>query len=483
MKDENCEVREEDSEKFHLNKFDENDLSQHLMKVLLIFGCLFGLRGNQEHTMLTLDNIGNGIYPDSHHAFAGKKWWGLQNICDKTLKINLGNFYARDEKELGRFPVMPDLDEDMGGTIMRWVEKLKAAPGSSKKKKPTTNRLYRRIAPDGKSFENRPMGHETVRKTFREAFKFLGISNWETLRPHALRGLLISVLANDPSVSLKETMKAARHKTADASATYQKCTSKSESAKVSALMKGVKKPAEVKPAAEPIIEAPADPASSSSNAPANFRISPSTECPNTDSSYESLELNCDTREPPAPAYTQIQMDFLRDEMNEVQNGRMQSVRTPPTYTRGHQRRGVSQFPTNQSSFGNDPRMTMSRSANQSAFGNDPRTSMNRSGANHSVNRRSSYEPARNAYPRQQQYPRPRHYGGRAQSHSRRSSYEPYHVPTRRPSRNELEVMELRQRVADMRREQLMHDEEETNELYYDSLDHYGYDRHNMRHSY
>ena len=472
MRDENCEVREEDTQKFILSKFDENDLGQHLMKVLLIFGCLFGLRGNQEHTMLTTDNIGSGTYPDSHHAFAGMDWWGLQNICDKTFRINLSNFYARNEKDLGRFPVMPDLNEDMGGTIMRWMEKLKAAPKSTKKNKPITNRIYRRISPDGKSFENRPMGHETVRKTFREAFKFLGISNWETLRPHALRGLLISVLANDPTVSLKETMKAARHKTADASATYQKCTSKSETAKISALMRGIGKPSEVQPAPKPVIEAPVPASSSNANympeaaptttASATFHISPSIECPNTNSSYESIQLNCDRRDSPAPAYTQIQMDFFSDEMNEVQNGRLQTVRTPPTYSRGRQRRDVRQFATNQSAVGIDTRMTMSRSANH---------------------RRSSFESARSTYPRHQYYPRHHRYSSRASGHSRRASYEPYPIPTRQPSRNELEVMELRRRVADMRREQCMRDEEESNDLYYDSLEHYGYDRHNMRQSY
>ena len=70
----------------------------------------------------------------------------------------------------------------------------------------------------------------------RDAFKLLGISNWKTLRPHALRGHFITTLVNDKSVSLSETMAAACHTSVSASAAYQSRNCHSESNCVQALL-------------------------------------------------------------------------------------------------------------------------------------------------------------------------------------------------------------------------------------------------------
>ena len=54
---------------------------------------------------------------------------------------------------------------------------------------------------------------------------------------HGLHGEFVSALANDPSVNLSETMAAARHKTAAASAVYQQCSHQSEANRINSLLK------------------------------------------------------------------------------------------------------------------------------------------------------------------------------------------------------------------------------------------------------
>ena len=68
---------------------------------------------------------------------------------------------------------------------------------------------------------NSPVGHNSVRNIFKSAFNRLGVSNWEELHSHALRGLFGDRLANSNNVNLKEGMAAMRHKSVDAYMSYQ----------------------------------------------------------------------------------------------------------------------------------------------------------------------------------------------------------------------------------------------------------------------
>ena len=52
-----------------LSVFDESDGIQMQEKLLVEFGCLFGVRGGQEHVQLTINQIGNGHFPSSHPLF------------------------------------------------------------------------------------------------------------------------------------------------------------------------------------------------------------------------------------------------------------------------------------------------------------------------------------------------------------------------------------------------------------------------------
>ena len=121
----NCAVAEGDYSMFDLTQFDEDILIEHQMKVMIIFGCLFGFRGNKEYVNLKRCNIVTGIYPDNHASFPGWTWWGLDGLSDKTLKLSLKNPYVRDQGELLKYPVVPNHpDKDIGGCIARLATKL-----------------------------------------------------------------------------------------------------------------------------------------------------------------------------------------------------------------------------------------------------------------------------------------------------------------------------------------------------------------------
>ena len=249
MRNKDCELHEDDYEKIDLTKFDESDLHQLQSKTMIVIGLAFGLRGNQEHTKMTVGNLASGFFPRNHPEFPGLEWWGLQNLTDKTFKLTLNNTTKRTQKELGRYPVLSDgkngpVEVDFGGTMKRMYERIVSSDSlrQEKKRKVTiqpTNRLYRRISADGTFFENSALGREKIQERIQDGFKLFGIKDWMTLRPHALRGVFISILANNDGVNLKETMAAARHTSVSASTGYQARNSKSESAKISAIFDAI----------------------------------------------------------------------------------------------------------------------------------------------------------------------------------------------------------------------------------------------------
>ena len=75
-----------------------------------------------------------------------------------------------------------------------------------------------------------------IRDRMRQAFKRMGIINWEKLHPHVLRGIFITRMANSSKVNLTETMVASRHNSVSASAVYQKRAVTSEANMIDALL-------------------------------------------------------------------------------------------------------------------------------------------------------------------------------------------------------------------------------------------------------
>ena len=67
-----CTMTKEDIDKLDLSLLDEDDLEQHIIKMLFICGIFFGFRGETEHTMMEVCQITSGVFPPGH------KWEGCQ---------------------------------------------------------------------------------------------------------------------------------------------------------------------------------------------------------------------------------------------------------------------------------------------------------------------------------------------------------------------------------------------------------------------
>ena len=226
-------MQDVDVNKFKMSVFDENIPAQMQEKLLVCFGMCAGFRGCMEHAMLKVTDVVNGIFPSDHPTFPDIEWWGLKTLdSDKTTALGMHCNYVPDCTVFGRFPVLPENpDADFGGTIKRYVEDH--LPDSL-----TCNRFHRRVHSNGKKFmPNSPVGHNSVRNIFKSAFNRLGVSNWEELHSHALRGLFGDRLANSNNVNLKEGMAAMRHKSVDAYMTYQQSgTKESKSNRLKAVL-------------------------------------------------------------------------------------------------------------------------------------------------------------------------------------------------------------------------------------------------------
>ena len=211
----------------------------------VITGTYFGFRGNQERTNLCRHHICQGVYNQDHPLFPGLKYYGMGSFPDKKKKITFSNPQVRTEAELGRFPVIPgDKKNNIGGFIQFYLNSL---PVNSKDDSPFAGgRLFLRLSKDKSRYLNSPIGKAKVRDDLAHAFAKLGVSNASSLRPHALRGLFISKLANDPCVSGKQGMAVSRHSTASAYLGYQKLGAKSDAARTAALLPSC----EYKPAAK-----------------------------------------------------------------------------------------------------------------------------------------------------------------------------------------------------------------------------------------
>ena len=333
-------MKEEDEAKlFKITMFDENDLHQHQMKMITIFGIFFGLRGNKENTFLLVSNISQGWYHEGHVSFAGLEWYGLKDLTDKTKKINLQNSFARDKEDFCKYPVLDNLLEDVGGSIKRFLAKLPKGKAG--------NRFYRKISKDKTKFCNQVLGEKSIRDLNKEAFRHLGVSNWDTLRPHAKRGVMINKLVNDPGVSLTECMGAVRHNSASANLMYQKRSSTSESARVDALLGGAATAQRERNAKQKtlspdnkiatppfsqkgsLVEVSSPFVTGTSHGLANCEIVEVSSHQSTSSSTAPSEIILEDSVNDSVPYTQIQMEYLENEMREIQHGRMTHNRSPP----------------------------------------------------------------------------------------------------------------------------------------------------------
>ena len=118
------------------------------------------------------------------------------------------------------------------GCLERYLEKL--APGQL--------RLFCKVKKNKREMSaTQPIGRHTISRMIKEVGVCVGVENLDRFNCHSLRKGNITCLANDSSVSLKETMKSARHSSISASLAYQQTDPVSQKAKFMALMKNAKR--------------------------------------------------------------------------------------------------------------------------------------------------------------------------------------------------------------------------------------------------
>ena len=98
------------------------------MKILFGCGCLFGFRGNSEHTNFKINSIERDTF-EAHHKFAGYEFFKITGMYDKTHPISVNNPHPRGTSVIMRIPILNDgmHTSDLGGSIDRYLAKL--APG------------------------------------------------------------------------------------------------------------------------------------------------------------------------------------------------------------------------------------------------------------------------------------------------------------------------------------------------------------------
>ena len=226
-----------------LAKFDENIPVQHQMKILFGCGIYLGMRGNSEHTDLLVTNLEKGKFPVGH-PWANHEYVCIKYTIDKTHKLNLHNTTSRDNSKYMRLPIVEGDPENLAASIVRYLAKL--APSQKRfYTQPMESRAMVKYQQNGGDpmvayHHNLPYGHNKILQLFREGAALLGLPDPGSFCPHSLRSVFITTLANNPNVSLEETMRSARHSNAESTTAYINRSTESESNKFVAL--GIKKP-------------------------------------------------------------------------------------------------------------------------------------------------------------------------------------------------------------------------------------------------
>jgi hypothetical protein len=242
-KADNVHLSAADAEKIDLSRFDESDPLQHMMKIL--FGCgIYCMFRGKEHASFAVSQIKFGHYPCTfeHAGLAGHPNVSIDNICDKSHRLTVHNSHARTTNEFLRFPINENDPACLGAAIKRFMPKL--APNQTRMYcRPATQEYieatYRRHGNATSLFyANTPLGANKLRELMSKGAEILGIS--KNFRPHSLRAVGVTKLANDSAISDAERCRAARHASISANKAYQTVDGRSEANRLKAL--GVKLP-------------------------------------------------------------------------------------------------------------------------------------------------------------------------------------------------------------------------------------------------
>jgi hypothetical protein len=298
--------------------FDEKHPYQHMMKIM--YGCgVFCMFRGREHANFLVSQVKFGHYPRTfeHAALAGHPYVSISNLTDKTHMLTVNNSYARGTSEVLRFPINEDDPADFGGALQRYMKKL--SPGQL--------RMYCRLASDqfiaatyrrhGNSsaifHPNLPLGINKVKELICQGADILGIPR--NFRPHSLRAVGVTKLANSRGVSDAERCRAARHSTVNASRAYQTVDGRSEASRLLAL--GVRIPE------APQVESKIPPSGQEEEEEVEF-VDITNHNSGSDSDGEEsvppLKIRSKEKraEKPVPSMTQQQIEVFKEEFSDLQ---------------------------------------------------------------------------------------------------------------------------------------------------------------------
>ena len=98
VKTKECVLEALEVEKIVLSKFDEDDLHQHMMKVMFGCGMFAAFHGQNEHTMFYTNQLKIGHYLDNFEIkeLVGLRYAAIDHMpFDKTNKVTVNNSYRR----------------------------------------------------------------------------------------------------------------------------------------------------------------------------------------------------------------------------------------------------------------------------------------------------------------------------------------------------------------------------------------------------
>lgn len=310
-------IKPSDFSKIKLGTFDENDLKQHQLKILVGCGIYFGFRGIGEHTYLTIDMIIQGKF-ETGHVFEDYDFVGIGSMIDKSNQLSRTQSYKRDTSNLMRMPIIDNKPEsdDFGGSFVRLLNKVK----KNKKNLEEKNRFYLRPEKDGKEFSSGVLGHNKIRDYMKDAAKILGIPQQDFKGGQAWRALFITTMVNDSRVSTAEAMKSARHNSVAANKNYQATDIVSEGKKQQCLLENFTGKTGLENKTQPV-------SSSSSSSSSKLQLSASTNSENNNNnnlfSTNNKEDAFDTNQ--FRPSTQEEMNALSGDMDELEELRKQEA--------------------------------------------------------------------------------------------------------------------------------------------------------------
>ena len=242
-----------------------------------LYGCF---RGSQEHADLKLSQIQFGNFPLDFptEELRGKPYVAIDHMMsEKSHNITVTNSYVCPMNNLLRFPITEGCPKCFGGALARLA--CKAGPGQK--------RLCCREASEAEKachvlqgYPNATMspkkhyGKDTIRLLFKEGAVILGLP--PDFKPHSLRSACITKMANDPGVSIAETMAVARHSSVSASKAYQRLDAVSESNRLRCFGMVKDVPEASKPPAVPAVRTCSTSTSSAPSAPTVPAVRPSS---------------------------------------------------------------------------------------------------------------------------------------------------------------------------------------------------------------